>query len=318
MPLVAVTGATGFVGGALCRQLRKSGYGVVALARNGQRAAPLAALGCRVVPGDLADRQALDRLVDAVDCVVHCAAAVRGRSLRDFRLPNVEGTATLLDALQAAGTPRLLHLSSLAAREPSLSWYSASKREAEALLQERAPASLAWCALRPPAVYGPGDRELLGLWRLTRRGFLPTVAGADARLSLIHIDDLVAALERLCSTEVTLAGDCFDIADSCEEAYSWRDLARITGDHWQRPVQLLPLPGPALAALAWANLGLAHLTRSQPMLSPGKLRELRHRDWSCGHGALSERSGWQPRRSLAEGLATLNLDAPAGLPACEV
>lgn len=314
MAPVAVTGATGFVGGALVRRLREAGYPVRVLVRDRRRGAQLAALGCHLVPGDLADADALRQLVDGTDGVLHCAAAVRGRSAADFESPNVDGTAALLRAIADCGTPRLLHLSSLAAREPSLSWYSASKRRAERLLVEGAPPTLAWCLLRPPAIYGPGDRELLGLWRLARRGWLLVPGNRRSRLSFLHVDDLVAALLRLLDPALPLAGEHFDIADGRSGGYGWDELAALTGRVWQRRVRPLPLPAPALRGLATGNLALARLTRGRPMLTPGKARELMHRDWTCGHAALSHHCGWQPRTALAAGLAALDLDS-GGRPA---
>ena len=101
--------------------------------------------------------------------MVHGAGAVRGNSQADFDRVNVTGTATLLDAIaDLPSPPRILLLSSLAAREPQLSWYAHSKREGEQQLEKHP--RLDWVILRPPAVYGPGDREMLPLFQAMSRG----------------------------------------------------------------------------------------------------------------------------------------------------
>lgn len=307
MAPVAVTGATGFVGGALVRALRTAGYPVAVLVRDTRRATHLQDLGCRLVHGDLSNPAALNELLDGAHTLIHCAAAVRGASASAFDRPNVEGTAALLDAVTRCETPRLLHLSSLAAREPDLSWYTASKRRAETMLAERAPDRLAWCALRPPAIYGPGDREMLPVWRMASRGWLPIPGNPNSRLSFLHVDDLVEALMALLDPACPLRGECFDISDGHENGYGWRELAALCSEVWSIPVRLLPLPKVLVHGAAWGNLALGRLSGAPPMLSPGKARELMHDDWVCDHRALSEHCGWQPRRQLRESLAALDL-----------
>src|SRR5690606_40015978 len=99
-----------------------------------------------------------------------------------------------LGRLCAARGIRLVLVSSLAARSPDLSAYAASKRDAEKALTEID--GLDWCAIRPPLVYGPGDRATLPLFRAMRRGLLPVPAGSGGRFSAIHADDLAAGIDR--------------------------------------------------------------------------------------------------------------------------
>jgi nucleoside-diphosphate-sugar epimerase len=143
--------------------------------------------------GDVTNPQALQRLVADCDAVVHGAGAVRGNSQADFDRVNVAGTAAVLAAVRAqARPPRLLLVSSLAAREPQLSWYAHSKREGETLLERTS--GLDWIILRPPAVYGPGDREMLPIFQSMRRGIALVPGSPEARTSLVHVEDLVAAI----------------------------------------------------------------------------------------------------------------------------
>ena len=110
------------------------------------------------VSGSLGQRDALDRLVAGADAVIHVAGVISGRSAADFDRANVDGTQAMLDAARNAGVKRFVHVSSIAAREPELSLYGASKAKSEQLV---ANSGLPYAIVRPPAVYGPGDAEML-------------------------------------------------------------------------------------------------------------------------------------------------------------
>lgn len=298
----ALTGATGFIGGQLAAALVERGWEVRALAR---RRPPVQA-GVDWVAGDLHDRDALRQLVDRVDAVVHCAGRVRGSSAAQFNRTNAQGTANLVEAAAAQRPwPRFLLISSLAARRPDLSWYAASKRLAEDLLTRHADA-MPWTVLRPTAVYGPGDRELAPLFEWMQRGVLPVVGHPRARITLLHVQDLVEAV--CCWAEAPRpTRGLFEIHDGTRDGYDWRRLTAIGEEAFGRAVRRLPVPAAAMYAAAGANLALAWLSGYEPMLTPGKVRELRHEDWRCDNGPLTEALGWMPRVSL---LAALRRSAP--------
>src|SRR5690606_32228931 len=141
--------------------------------------------GVEPISGDLGSDTALAALVQGVDVVVHCGGLVAARSAAEFHRVNAEGTARLLRAAAAAGRPRFLLISSLAAREPQLSPYAVSKRQAEEILRRQA-GGLAWQALRPPVVYGPGDRATLPLFRQFDRGLVLHPSG-NGRFSMLYV-----------------------------------------------------------------------------------------------------------------------------------
>ena len=191
---IAITGPTGFIGRRICDRLLKSGYRVRALVRTPKKARELLPAAVELVEGSLAGADSLERLVSDVDAVVHCAGAVRGATREQFDQVNVAGVRSLLRVLESREvSPRLLSLSSLAAREPELSHYAASKRAGEEVLVNEAQ-RVQWFALRPPAVYGPGDSELLPLFRAMSRGFAPVPGTPDARFSMLFVDDLATAV----------------------------------------------------------------------------------------------------------------------------
>ena len=293
---VALTGATGFIGGNLTRELASRGSQIRVLVR---RPLPTSYFGPSVdlVYGDLHDDGALGRLVQGVGGVVHCAATVRGGSYGAFERVNVEGTRRLVRAAaRQRKQPRLLLMSSVAAREPGLSWYSASKRDSERVLEEEAD-GMPWAVFRPTAVYGPGEREMQRLFRAMKSGLLPILGRLEGRISLLHVRDLVDAVARWLKSTLPVEG-VFELQDGADGGYDWPEVAQIVEAAWGRPVRRIPVPGPLLYGLAALNLGLAKLTAGTPMLTPGKVRELRHSDWSCDNGPLTSALGWRPSLDL--------------------
>lgn len=300
---VALTGATGFIGGVLAQRLRAAGWSVRALRRPAAGRRAPAGVELDWVEGALEDEESLGRLVEGVYAVVHCAGAVRGRTQADFERVNVNGVERL--ARRAAGQsapPRFLLLSSLAAREPQLSFYAASKRAGErVLLQEAGARGMPWLVLRPPAVYGPGDRELLPLWRCMARGVAPLLGSADARFSLLYVDDLAAAVLHWLARAACEPG-IFELHDGRPGGYTWNEVVNTAARVFARRVRRIPVAAPLLRGLAVGNVLAARLGGYAPMLTPGKVRELRHPDWVCDNTALGRALDWSPQVMLEEGL----------------
>lgn len=300
---VAVTGAAGFVGQALVAQLLASGHPVRALVH--RTILPISHPALEAVTGSLSDDAALTSLMTGCGGVIHVAGLVRGRTESDFWPVNADAVARVARIAHArCATPRLVLISSLAAREQRLSPYAASKRAGEARLETIAKDTGLSCAvLRPPAIYGPGDRELLPLFRLMARGIAPFPGVANARASLLHVADLATAAIALLDCE---AQGTFELHDGHPDGYGWDEIAgivaRVAGRGQGWPVRI---PGGFLRGTARANLVVSRIFGYQPMLTPGKVNELRHPDWVCDNTALSRATGWQPTLSLQDGLPPL-------------
>ena len=288
---VALTGATGFVGARVLDRLLEDGWQVTALARRDQPARD----GVTWVSGHLTDDAALIDLTRDADAVVHVAGLIKARNRTDYFEINKTGTARLLAALGGRRI-RYIHLSSLAAREPTLSGYAASKAAAETLVRASAQD---WTIIRPPAVYGPGDRETLVFFKaaMSCRPFLP--GGPKHRTSLIHVADLASAVAASL-TLTGLGGKTVEAHDGAPEGYGFAEvLGLIAGSPgWHRPIFV---PSPALQAVGAAILLTSKTRGSVPMLTPGKARELTHSDWVCRDTALAD-AGWQAEIPAARGL----------------
>lgn len=299
---VAVTGATGFIGNIFLESLLARGWQVKALARRPQPERP----GLQWIAGDLQNPEAMQALVADTHAVIHCAGTVRGRSQAQFDETNALGTANLVKVCTAQPSPpRFLLISSLAARHPDVSWYANSKYKAEQLLEALA-GDMPWTVFRPTAVYGPGDRELLPLFEAMRDyGFLPMPGFGPTRFSLIHVDDIAAAVEAWISSENAVQG-VFELADDRPGGYDRHALAALASEICDRPVKPVSLPAFLVFLVAWINLGLATLFRYSPMLTPGKVRELLYPDWLCDNTPLKQSlPGWRPRITLREALPGL-------------
>jgi len=298
---IAVTGATGFIGQAICRRLHNTGWQVRALVRSKARMSVLQGVVDEWVPGDLGDRDALNQLCMNAVAVVHCAGVVRGVDAQAFDRVNVDGVRNLVEVMSAQTQPaRLLCFSSITAREPGLSFYAASKRRGEQVLEQQADV-LDWIALRPPAVYGPGDREMLPLFRLMAKGIAPVFGEKDARFSMIHVEDIARLVD--CWVQCgPLANSIYSLHDGKQGGYNWDDVTTIVSRLCQRPVRALSIPPFLLSAPAWINRALARWLGYAPMLTPEKLRELRHPDWVCDNDAIQKVLDWQPELQLEEGL----------------
>ncbi len=311
---VALTGATGFVGSALARRLHSAGWIIRALIRS--PASPpviLSDIPIQWISGDLHDSQSLTRLVDGADDVVHCAGLVQGVSLEHFLAVNADGVERLARAACGLSRlPRFLLVSSLAAREPNISPYAASKRQGETVLASIAQ-GMGWVIVRPPPVYGPGDRALWPLFNLMGKGIAPKLGGDAARFSLIFIDDLAEAIVMCLACDVE-RGTVFEVHDGHLHGYRWDDVIDTIREVCECSVFRFSMPEYALHVAAAINIIASRMTGSQPMLTHGKVRELRHHDWVCDNAVVQNMTAWRPLVSLPEGLRrTFHSRSPASV-----
>lgn len=214
-PILAITGGTGFVGGTLVRHAVMRGHMVRALTRTHQPS------NAKIewVDGALDRPDSLARLVEGADAVIHVAGAINARDRDGFEAANVLGTLNVVEAAKAAGARRFIHVSSLAAREPELSNYGWSKARSEQVV---GASGLDWTIVRPPAVYGPGDRETLELFRMAKRGLM--LLPPAGRISVIEVSDLSRFMLTLIGHQETL-GETYEPDDGCAEGWTHREFA---------------------------------------------------------------------------------------------
>ena len=290
---LAVTGATGFVGQAVLEAASRTGLSVRALARRVPDGP--APNGVDFVRGDLADRTALAALTRGADAVIHIAGLTRTLNNKAFETVNVLGTQTVMEATRAANIGRFVFVSSLAAREPLLSAYGASKARAEALVQA---SSLDWTIVRPPAVYGPRDAEMFELFRNAARfGVVPLPPGGHT--SLIHVDDL-ARLLIACATNAD-ARQLLEPDDGKPGGYSHVELAQLIGQAVGRRRVLAPqLPARVLRLAARVD---RLVRKGNAKLTPDRARYMSHPDWVAHPDHLPLAEVWRPEIGAPDGMA---------------
>lgn len=298
---VALTGASGFIGAVLATRLRENGYQVRALLRSDSHKRTLEALGIAPIKGTLEDPKSINRLVQECDTLIHCAGAIRGRHRQDFYQANVSAISNLGQACRTfTPHPKFILISSLAAREPSLSPYAWSKREGELTLIREAH-NLPWVIFRPPAVYGPNDQGLRPLFRLMKFGIGVRLSSHTSRFSLIHVEDFVrAVLEWMKASGPT--GHTFEIDDGFPGGYTWDEVFKSG----KLPIRLhFPVPPFMLKLAAVLNERTSALFGYLPLLTKGKVAELLHPNWVCDTRETLELLDWRPHISLKTGLRQL-------------
>lgn len=261
--------------------------------------------GCEQAPVSLTDVDKLSGIVAESSAVIYCAGSVRGSKPAGFATANIKGVSVMLNALEqvlesTGKTPPLLLLSSLAASRPDVSDYARSKYEGEQLLQGKP--LLPWTILRPPAVYGPGDREMLPVLKMIRKGLLAHAGPCDQRLSLLHVDDLANAMVNWLSVTERCLHKTYAIDDGTVGGYSWEAIGAAVSDG---KLLRLAVPRLFLDITARTNLLLASLLGYQPMLTPGKVRELVQPDWLSDNSEFTDATGWKPHLDLKAGVQQL-------------
>jgi nucleoside-diphosphate-sugar epimerase len=275
--LAAVTGATGFLGQHVVRALADAGWRVRILARREPQSRFWDGLSPDVVRGDLFDIDALGRLCSDADLVVHVAGQIGG-GRHDLDRVNVEGTRNVAAAARPTGA-RLLQVSSLAAREPQLSPYAASKRAGEAAARELLGDRVT--VARPPAIYGPGDRETLRLFKLAARSPVLPVLDPAARVALIHVTD--AARQIVALGESGLPSTAVP-SDGRPEGYDWREIMQTAAEAFDRHPRLLRIPSLTLYAMAFLDEFANNWRPRASVLTFGKVKELTYSDWGVRPG----------------------------------
>ncbi len=297
---VALTGGSGFVGGHIQQRLLAAGWQVKSLTRRDSSFSE-AGSGLTPVKGDLDSSSALAELVSGADAVIHCAGLVAARRTGDFRRVNTEGTANLLKAATTGGhSPRFILISSLAAREPQLSPYARSKQQAEDRLRQIGT-DLEWQVLRPPVVYGPGDRATLPLFSQFARG-LALRPGGNGRFSMIYVEDLAAAAVDLLEQSLP-SGQVMELDDGSQGGYGWDEVLAVAERQLGRRVRAVAVPYILQRLAAAASVAGAAVTGRAPMLSQGKVSEIAHPDWVSRNNLLSDFSSWRPVVGLDEGFS---------------
>jgi uncharacterized protein YbjT (DUF2867 family) len=286
---IAITGGTGFVGKTLIRLAREAGYRVRALARSPQ----VEIDGVTWTAGALDQPKSLVELAKGSDAIIHVAGVVNAPDRAGFEAGNITGTLAMIEAARAAKVERFIHVSSLSVREPELSNYGWSKAKAESLVMA---SGLNWTMIRPPAIYGPGDKDMLDLFKMARWGFVTTPP--EGNFSAIEVSDLSRLLLALIPAEQTRAM-IYEADDGKEGGWSHTSYAKAIGWAVGKPVMAVAVPKFIMTVAAAGD----RLFRGEgAKLTHDRVSYLCHPDWVISPLRRPPSEVWTPSVNTREGL----------------
>lgn len=313
---VLLTGANGFVGSHILDRLLARQIPVTILLRSGSQRGFIADQLPRVTirNGRLDDAAALAAALEDVTHVIHCAGATKALDAAGFFAANECGTRHLVEAVnrRAGQIQRVIHVSSLAAAGPAtadrpkaeadepqpVSDYGRSKLAAERVVREHCRVD--WTIIRPPAVYGPRDREFLRLFQAVRAHLAPRFGGGRQQLTLVYVEDLVSVIETAL-THPRASRELFFVG--AHEVVTARELTEHVATETRTRTLPLPLPNAVLwLACQWTGF-VAQLTKKPNVLNAQKYAELKAAGWVCDVSKLKRTLECECRTTVREGLS---------------
>lgn len=286
---IAVTGATGFVGSTLRNLAVAQGFNVRALTRRPQAEQA----GVTWIDGALDRPDSLARLVEGSDAVIHVAGVVNAPARDGFEQGNIRGTEAIIAAAREANIRRFVHVSSLAARAPQLSIYGWSKAGAEDVVRA---SGFDWAMVRPPAIYGPGDMDMLDIFRMAKTGLM--LMPPAGHLSVIHAGDLARLLLALARGGPN--GQIFEVDDGQPAGWTHNAFARAIAAAMSRRPLVVSTPRPVL------RLGSAidrMLRGDKARLTADRVNYFCHPDWRIDPAMRPDAALWTPQIDTHRGLA---------------
>jgi dihydroflavonol-4-reductase len=309
-----VTGATGFIGSHLVELLLSRGHTVRVLLRKTSSLEWLTGLPIELIYGDLFDTGGLQEAVAGTDYVFHLAGLTKAKKPEEYFRANQEGTRNVVTAAleHAPRIRRFVHISSQTATGPSptsepiteefppqpLTTYGRSKLKAEEEVlgvAGRMPVTIC----RPPAVYGPRDRDIFEFFNTYNHGFQPIVGFSEKYVSLIHVGDLVRG--------IVLAGECEKASGqvyfiSSERAYGWKEVGEVTRAAMGKGAIRVRIPEPLVYVIsAFAEAG-ANFSSKPALINLEKARDMVQDYWTCDSSKATRDFGYKQEISLEAGI----------------
>jgi nucleoside-diphosphate-sugar epimerase len=308
---IILTGATGFVGRHVAKELLRQGVKTIALARRPQALSDLIQEGLEVVTGDLSPSRASFDLPRA-DAVIHLAGLIKARNTKEFDDVNCGGTEILLNALGTKKDCRFILVSSISARGPNasptgldgtmpVSHYGRSKLAAEMLTLNRWPHSQT-VIFRPPVVYGPGDTATLSLFRFLKHGIFPRIGKAPTRVSFVFVSDLAKFLVQAATSPKISLGPHYP--EDGVSGYALTDFLAVAESVFGKRLRTPYVPLWVVERLSQASELWGRLSGTTVFFSHDKYAELKEPHWFCSPKSCFETFPLKNVTRLEEGLRT--------------
>lgn len=311
-----ITGGTGFIGSHLADALIKNGAGDVrCLVRNDAKW--LTGKNITPIKGDLLDIPAIMEGLKDVDVLFHLAALVKAPKQDILNRTNVEATEHLLRIAQRAGVKKIIVLSSLAATGPSfgrpvteadplmpVSMYGISKKLMEERIHSLATEHDSITILRPPAVFGPREEQILSFFKICAKGFCPIIGdGESTKISMIHVSDVIQAL-LLASNNTKKGVHTYFV--SSEQLYTWNQIKNATQLALQGRLKALYINPGIVKGIGSFLETAGSLIGQYPVMNKDKALEMTH-EWTCSVDAIKKDLNYTQSMSLQDGITdTIN------------
>jgi nucleoside-diphosphate-sugar epimerase len=309
-----ITGATGFVGSFLTESLLKKKYDVRCLVRKTSNLRWIADLDVECHYGSLNDKNSLMSGVKDCDVVYHVAGLTNALTEDDYFAANFTGTKNLIDACLESNNhlSKFIHISSQAAVGPSptitpidethppnpVTFYGKSKLAAEQYVLEQNN-KLNTTILRPPAVYGPRDTDILEFFRTVKMGLIPRMGGKDKYLSLIHVKDLARGIIMAAESEKS-SGEIYFITSN--KPHSQEEFSRIILKILHKKGIKIPIPISVLKSIAWIGEGIASFTKKPSLMNQQRIIDMKQDYWTCSGNKAKNDFGFNAEISLENGV----------------
>ncbi len=309
---ILITGANGFVGTRLCKKFLSENFDVIAGVRKSADLSNLDGLDVTFRYGDVTQADTLGEMVKDVDYIIHNAGVVKAKKMQTFFDVNEIGTRSLLDAIVAhnPNLKKLIFMSSLAAAGPTINdipvteddnphpitIYGKSKLAGEKVIISYKD-KISVVAVRPPGIYGPGDKEIFSFFETIHKRVKPYIGNVQRKLQLVHVDDLCLGIFQAIQSD-TMSGSVYFIAEN--KSYTMERLIELLEDAVGKKGFPLILPASIFKALSHVSKALFKFVNATPMLTPEKANELLA-SWEVSTSKAEKELGYVSQISFAEG-----------------
>lgn len=308
-----VTGATGFVGSHLVDRLIEKNYEVYCLKRKTSSTKWLDGKNVKFVEGDLFSNEALENCIKEMDYVFHVAGLVKAKTKQGFYHGNTEATKNLLEITYKVNPDikKFIFISSLAAAGPTLTdkakdendkpdpitTYGITKLKAEEEAEkymDKFPVTI----IRPPAVFGPRDTEILIYFKTFSKG-LNSVIGLDAKyLSLVYVEDLVDGIVLAAENDIANGQKYFICLD---KPYNWDDIGTVTSKLLGRKAFKIRLPHSVVYSVGYLAQLFSTFSKNPATLNIEKCKDITQLKWVCSNEKAKKELGFKNKNTLEEG-----------------